>query len=416
MLASQRLASGVLHTTGGGVRARRNRSEHGDIAGTRAAQPVGIAVAEVGGQRPVAHGDAGALGEQPFDVLEAILDAGLDRGFERWRQAGRVEGLAGLQAEALEAGEGLDFLVAVGLFGEARVVEDQADPLQEFRAAQAAGFDDLLHARIGRVVGFAGHHVFRLDVLLAGGEPLAQGHHRDVVHDLVDRLQLLRRVVGQRDARHRGGKVGRRLDDFRADEVVGNLAAPVRPDEQPAYRPRGVELAADHVPPARIVIHHLDAPVALVGCRHGDHHRLLAQVQRRHAVQGGGVGHGGEARQRLGRCARPLEAVHTDETRALLVLRVDIAQVVDRHRVHAPEEGFMGDGARLLGRDASRRIAGRCHADVGQRGGCGEGNADLAGDFHGRTLVLIGRVCGALTGCRAGQDCIHPWRTAPGIA
>ncbi|MNZ75098.1 hypothetical protein D3C78_935690 [compost metagenome] len=106
-------------------------------------------------------------------------------------------------------GEGLDFLVAVDLLGEGRIVEDHAHPLEEFGASQAAGCDDFLHARIGRVVSFAGHYVFGFDVLLACGDPLAERHDGDVIHDLVDGFQLFRRVVGQCDACHRGSEVRR---------------------------------------------------------------------------------------------------------------------------------------------------------------------------------------------------------------
>ncbi|MCY1296939.1 hypothetical protein D9M70_463550 [compost metagenome] len=98
MLATQRLALAVAGGECAGVRARRNRPEHGDIAVGGAYQPVAVPVAEVGGHRPAIHIRTQALGDLRLDILEAIRDTGLHRSLDRRRQAGRVEGLSGLQA------------------------------------------------------------------------------------------------------------------------------------------------------------------------------------------------------------------------------------------------------------------------------------------------------------------------------
>ncbi|MCY1419039.1 hypothetical protein D9M71_346140 [compost metagenome] len=374
MLATQRLALSVTGGECAGVRTGRNRPEHGDIAVGGAHQPVAVPVAEVGGHRPAVHIGPQALGDLRLDILEAIRDAGLHRSLDCRRQAGRVEGLAGLQAEALEAGEGLDFPVAVTLLGKARVIEDQADPAQELAALQAARFTDEFHARIARIIGFAGNDVLGTDFFLACRDPLAERHEGDAVHQGVDRLQFFRRVIGQRNAQDGGTEVRGGLDDFLADELGGQLAAPVRPDQQATHRPRRIELAADHVPPARVVVHHLDAPVAVFHCRYGDDDRFLAQIEHGPAVQGGGVGGGRATYLRADRCAGQAQAIHTDETRAFLILRHAVAHVVDRHRVHAPEECFLGDysgffgtewlfawrgGVRGQGAEADQRSSGR---------------------------------------------------------
>ncbi|MCY1361112.1 hypothetical protein D9M69_477680 [compost metagenome] len=239
--------------------------------------------------------------------------------------------------------------MAVTLLGEARVIEDQADPAQELAALQAARFTDELHARIARIIGFAGYDVLGTDFFLACRDPLAERHEGDAVHKGVDRLQLLRRVIGQRNPQNGGTEVRGGLDDFLADELGGQFAAPVRSDQQATYRPRGVELAADHVPPARVVVHHLDAPVAVFHCRNGDDDWLLAQVEHGPAVQGGGVGGGRATHLRADRLTGQAQAIHTDETRALFVLRHAVAHVIDRHWVHAPEEGFVGNRPRFIG-------------------------------------------------------------------
>ncbi|MNE46662.1 hypothetical protein D3C80_1410110 [compost metagenome] len=47
--------------------------------------------------------------------------------------------------------------------------------------------------------------------------------------------------------------------------------------------------------------------------------------------------------------AGQLQAVEADVAGALLILRKVVAQVVNRHRVHAPEERFPGDITDLFG-------------------------------------------------------------------
>ncbi|MCY1418563.1 hypothetical protein D9M71_341240 [compost metagenome] len=377
MLAAQRLARRVPGGEGAGVRTGWDRAEHGDIAVGGAHQPIAVLIAEAGGNRPAVHVGAHSLGDLRLDGLQAILNTGLHRGLDRRWQAGRIEALAGLQAEALEAREGLDFPVTVALFGEGRVIEDHADPAQKLAAFQAARFTDGFHARITRIVGFARHDIFRPDFFLAGRNPLAERHERDAVHQGVDGLEFLRRVVGQRHAQDGGAEIRCRLDDFLADELGGNLAAPVRPDQQAADRAGGVELAADHVPPARVVVRHLDAPVAFFHRGHGDDDRFLAQVEHGPAVQRGGVGGGRAPHLRADRRAGQAQAIHTDETWALFVLRNVVAHVVDRYRMHAPEKRFLGNFPRLVG---AQRLLAWCGVARGQGAEADQRNGGRSGE------------------------------------
>ena len=154
--------------------------------------------------------------------------------------------------------------MAVGLFGETGIVQHQADPAQKVHAGELARFTDLLHARIGGIVGFGQRHILSPHLLASGSNPLAERHGRDAVLDGVDVPDLFLRIVGESDACQHPGKVGLGLHDVGPDEPVGQLAAPVRADQQPPNGAGRIELAADHVPPARVVIVKLDTPIMIL--------------------------------------------------------------------------------------------------------------------------------------------------------
>ncbi|MCY1462079.1 hypothetical protein D3C87_1166200 [compost metagenome] len=129
MLAVEWFACGVVEDAGSGVGANGYRPEHSDVTGQRSAHPVRVVVAQISGQRPTVHGLARAFGQLILDCLDRVFDAIGHGGLQCRRQAGRLKCLASLETQPLEAGKGLQLLMPISLLGEARVVEDQADPL-----------------------------------------------------------------------------------------------------------------------------------------------------------------------------------------------------------------------------------------------------------------------------------------------
>ena len=109
------------------------------------------------------------------------------------------------------------------------------------------------------------------------------------------------------------------------------------------------------MPPARVVIIELDAPVMVVDCRNENDHGFRRQVELRVAVKRRGVGRRRDPRQRLHRTAVPPESVNAHVPRALLVLHVVVPQVVDPDGVRSPEERLLRETPGLVGREVRRR-------------------------------------------------------------
>src|SRR4029077_10003284 len=130
--------------------------------------------------------------------------------------------------------------------------------------------------------------------------------------------------------------------DLGAHEILWNFSAPVGPNQQPPHRTWRVELAPDEMPPAGIIVGKLDAPVPVFNFLDRDDHRLRGQIVEADAVQSGGIWRRGEAVSLLGRTLPP-QPPNTDIGRALLVLRRVVTEMVDRDRVHAPQENILRD-------------------------------------------------------------------------
>ncbi|MNE62322.1 hypothetical protein D3C80_1575950 [compost metagenome] len=96
VLAVEWFACGVVEDSSRRVRANGHRSEHGDVTGQCAAQPVGVVVAHVSGQRPTVHWLARTFGQLILDCPDGVLDAIGHGGLQCRGQAGRLKCLASL--------------------------------------------------------------------------------------------------------------------------------------------------------------------------------------------------------------------------------------------------------------------------------------------------------------------------------
>src|SRR5262245_18637120 len=122
-----------------------------------------------------------------------------------------IEWHAGLQSELLKSREGIALLIAVILLGEALVGEDEADPAQKIDALELAWPPDVFHPWVCRIFSLDDRNVLSAHALAAGRLPRAERHHGDAILDAVHELQLLGRIIGERDAPQDASEVRGRL-------------------------------------------------------------------------------------------------------------------------------------------------------------------------------------------------------------